>query len=271
MASPLIITLLGSVQASVSVLLTLSYGFIAAHFGMVSDITGRDISALCRNIFLPALLITEIGSGLNVHNVLDYVPIFIWAILYPVASIVMGKIAVKYFGLPSWTIIAVTFNNTTSLPLLLTKSLLEAKALTGIAGGDVKEAVTRANSYFLVNSLVSKVLTFAIGPRLLGEDTIEARQRVEVDDDEEGQSGEPHEQTSLLPKPAASNTSLTLREWFDEFSNPTTWAGIIAAILGLVPALHRAAFAPSDEGGFLNAWVMSSLRNVGGLFSVLQM
>lgn len=272
MPSALTAALLGAFQASVSVLLTLGYGFIAARLGMISDSSGRDISILCSNVFLPALLITEVGGGLNAHRVLDYVPIVAWAIIYPTMSIVMGKIAAKYFNLPTWTVAAVAFNNTTSLPLLLTKSLFEAGVFAKIAGGDIQDAVTRANSYFLVSSLVSKVLTFSIGPRLLGEDTIGERPREVGHEGEQG--AEPHEQTALLPEHNTKKSFTvpgSIRDGIKAFSNPVTWAGIIAVTIGLVPALHRAAFAPSNEGGFLNAWVMSSLRNVGGVFSAMQM
>lgn len=298
MASALITSFLGGLQASVSVLLTLSYGLIAARLGMVHETTAHDISSLCRNLFLPALLITDIGSQLNVDKALDYyAPIFIWSITYALTSITIGKIAVKVFGLPSWTVVAITFNNTTSLPLLLTKSLLETGILTGIAGGDVEAAVGRATSYFLINSFVSKVLTFSVGPMLLGpggDVSGDAQQRArdgdgdgEDDGGEEGQYSD-NERTSLLPKPVSTPVT-TIREIaitkfqaiphsirkplsrMGALFNPTTWGGIIAAIVGLVPGLHRAAFAPSDQGGIFNAWFTSSLRNLGGLFSGMEM
>ncbi|KAF9446971.1 hypothetical protein P691DRAFT_803198 [Macrolepiota fuliginosa MF-IS2] len=287
MPSALVVSILGAFQASVSVLITLSYGFIAARLGMVHEITARDISSLCRNLFLPALLITDIGSQLDVHNVPDYAAIFVWAITYAVASILMGKMAVRLFGFPSWTVPAVAFNNTTSLPLLLTRGLLETGILAGIAGGHVEEAVARARSYFLINSLVSKVLTFAISPGLLDSEDCH-HQGARGMDGGERRGDYPGEHTSLLPKPilahiesirdAATSTFHDMPKPIQKplvrvgaFLNPTTWGGIIAAIIGLIPGLHRAAFAQSDQGGFLNAWIMSSLRNIGSLFSAMEM
>lgn len=279
------VSTLGAFQASVSVLITLGYGLIAARMGMVRAGTARDVASLCRNVFLPALLITDIGSQLNRHNFLSYAPVFIWSITYTVVSIIMGRAAVKMFGLPGWVVAVVTFNNTTSLPLLLTRSLLETGILSGIAGDDVEGAVARARSYFLINSLVSKVLTFAIGPELLGEGVVH---QAEVDSDDMEARKEPDEETTLLPKPITSHLVIiptaTTRIVHDtrqrslwralkrsgSFFNPTTWGGIIAIVVGIVPSLHRAAFAPSNEGGFLNAWLMSSLRNVGALFSGME-
>jgi auxin efflux carrier family protein len=37
-------------------------------------------------------------------------------------------------------------------------------------------------------------------------------------------------------------------------------------VVGLVPALHRAFFSSTYEGGIFTAWLTSSLENIGGLF-----
>jgi hypothetical protein len=244
---------------------------------------------LCRNLFLPALLITEIGSELSLEKVFDYTPIFIWSITYAAIMMAIGEAAVKIFKLPRWTVVAITFNNTVSLPLLLTKSLLETGILEGIAGGDVEAAVRRATSYFLMNSFVSKVLTFSVGPLLLRSDplaTDHAQRRVEDDDssnDEEAGSCE-NERERLLPRTQAKpegfarighkiSTTLGFKPivFISSLFNPITWGGVLAAVFGLVPFLHQAAFAPSDQGGFLDAWFTSTLRNIGGLFSGMEM
>ncbi|KAJ3567533.1 hypothetical protein NP233_g6307 [Leucocoprinus birnbaumii] len=287
MPSATLMSTIGALQASVSVLITLSYGVIAARLGMVHSGTARDVASLCRNVFLPALLITEIGAQLNSQNALDYAPIFVWSIGYATLSIFMGKTAVKVFGLPSWTIAAITFNNTTSLPLLLTRSLLETGILSEIAGGDTEKAVARARSYFLVNSLVSKVLTFAVGPSLLGDEVLLPPARPAEFSSDSDESTEPDEETGLIRKHIAPHfqtiraqtakmvkrTPRRTQNLFHqsrEFFNPTTLGGILAIVIGVVPSLHHAAFAPSNEGGFLNAWLISSLRNVGALFSGME-
>lgn len=250
--------------------------------GMVRSTTAYDISALCRNLFLPALLITEIGSQLSLEKILDYMPIFIWSITYAVIMMAIGETVVKVFKLPRWTVVAITFNNTVSLPLLLTRSLLETGVLTGIAGGDVEAAVRRATSYFLMNSFVSKVLTFSVGPLLLRSDSVatdHAERRIEEGDsgNEEARSCE-NERACLLPRTQPKpdhKISTTLGSgplaFISSLLNPTTWGGVLAAVFGLVPFLHQAAFAPSNQGGFLNAWFTSTLRNIGGLFNGMEM
>lgn len=76
MPSSLKTSFIGALQASLSVLLTLSYGILAAKWGFIHDTSITDISELCVKIFLPALLVTNIGSQLSVDALPDYVPIF---------------------------------------------------------------------------------------------------------------------------------------------------------------------------------------------------
>lgn len=55
-----------------------------------------------------------------------------------------------------------------------------------------------------------------------------------------------------------------------QFLNAPLIGAIIGAILGLVPPLHRAFFSESQDGGIFNAWLTSSVKNVGELFAALQ-
>lgn len=45
---------------------------------------------------------------------------------------------------------------------------------------------------------------------------------------------------------------------------------LLGALLGLVPALHRAFFARVQDGGIFYAWLTTSVRNMGRLFTMLQ-
>ena len=60
MSSSLGTSFLGALQASLSVLLTIAYGVLAAQFRLLAELSSKHISALCVNILLPALLI-EVG------------------------------------------------------------------------------------------------------------------------------------------------------------------------------------------------------------------
>ena len=168
-AGEIIQPFLGALQASISVLLTIFTGVLAAQFSLLDGDASKQVSRTCVRIFLPALLITKVGSQLNADTVSRYAPVLIWAIIYNLSSMLLGVVCTRIFKLPQWVTPAITFNNTTSLPLLLFQSLRSTGILDAILIGNdtASAAVERAESYFLVNSMVSNSLTFALGPRLL--------------------------------------------------------------------------------------------------------
>jgi hypothetical protein len=85
------------------------------------------------------------------------------------------------FKFPVWVTLAMPFNNTTSLPLLLVQSLEATGILERLIVREetASEAIERAKSYFLVCAIVGNCLTFAVGPRLL--DAEHAPDKLEVD------------------------------------------------------------------------------------------
>lgn len=127
MVSPLLISFLGAIQASLSVLLTIGCGVIAAQFGLVTTDAAEEVSHLCVNVLLPCLLITKLGSELHLDTIVNYVLIIIWAVIFTISSIAIGKAAVAFFRLPKWALPAIAFNNTESLPLLLLSHLTKAQ------------------------------------------------------------------------------------------------------------------------------------------------
>lgn len=231
MTSSLVYTLVGAVQASFSVLLVIFYGVLAAQYGLLDTESAKRISHVSVKLFLPFLLITKVGKELNVEIAINCIPVALWTIFFTFTSLVIGRIGVRVLGLPSWVTPAVAFNNTTSLPLLLIQSFQSTGILDPILKDheDVKDAIVRAQSYFLVCSVVSKCLTFTLGPVLLdgdeqsdGDDeeqgkdlpetmsetedmqarleTVEGmRERREREEQEALENGEVNETTSLLP------------------------------------------------------------------------
>ena len=41
---------------------------------------------------------------------------------------------------------------------------------------------------------------------------------------------------------------------------------VLGAVIGLIPALHRAFFNDTEDGGIFTAWLTESFKNVGSLF-----
>lgn len=225
---------------------------------------------------------------------LRYVAILIWGLIYSIISILFGIMMTRLFNMPAWVTPAITFNNTTSLPLLLVQALDATNLLDSI--DSTGDAVSRAESYFLVNAMVCNSLTFALGPKLLNgfeEDAPESK----AEDDEnltEAQEQEvesANESTSLLPNHLVRTSTRAgyaayrkgLRWWehlpqwtrktldiFYGFVNPPVIGAVLGATVGLVPALHRLFFNSQENGGYLNAWLTSALQNIGDLFAALQ-
>jgi predicted permease len=165
----------------------------------------------------------------------------------------------------------------------------------------------RAESYFLINAMVSNSLTFALGPRLLRpgdedapEDDNGKADNGEEEDQADGDSGGDIEQapdglideeTSLLPQRIVKPTNriekkgyLKTQKWYNglspwlqetlditwQFANAPLLGALGGAIIGLTPALHRLFFNPSNEGGYLNAWLTTAIKNIGELFASMQ-
>lgn len=160
---------LAAVQASLSVLLVIFYGVLASQWQLLDSKTGKKISKICVKMFLPALLLTKIGSELHAESARRYGIILLWAIICHVVSFLIGIAAHLLFKFPDWITAAIMFNNTTSYPLLLIESLDETGILSSLITSDetTKAAIERAKSYFLVFATVSSCLTFAVGPRLI--------------------------------------------------------------------------------------------------------
>lgn len=329
MSSSIVTSFLGALQASISVLLTIFYGAIAGQFNLISEDTAKDISKTCVRMFLPALLIHNVGSQLDLDSAAKYIPILIYAIAYNLISMGIGYVCTRLFKFPSWVTPAIAFNNTTSLPLLLVQSLSTTGVFSSLDPSE--DAVDRAKSYFLVNSIVSNTLTFALGPRLLngqeedapgnGEDedkdkggqssdtsddetdetAIEGTEDVEggrirttqrnTSDDEDQDGEQVTEETSLLPDPIARKSKKAGKKAYEhgahhfsklppwtqsflvfayQFANAPVIGALLGCVVGLTPALHRVFFASPEDGGYLKAWLTSSLKNIGDLFAALQ-
>lgn len=75
MSSGILPVFVGALQASLAVLLTISYGAIASRWNLLKASSSRDISKACVRLFLPALLITNVGSELHADTAIRYVPV----------------------------------------------------------------------------------------------------------------------------------------------------------------------------------------------------
>lgn len=75
MASDILVSFLGAIQASVSVLLTIFVGVIGTQYDLLTPEAAKRISRMCVEIFLPCLLIVNLGSELHLDMAWNYIPI----------------------------------------------------------------------------------------------------------------------------------------------------------------------------------------------------
>jgi predicted permease len=87
MSNGLLPSFLGALQASLAVLLTISYGAVASRFNLLKESSSRDISKTCVRLFLPALLITNVGSELHADTAYRYAPVLSKVFLSPTANL----------------------------------------------------------------------------------------------------------------------------------------------------------------------------------------
>ena len=223
MSKELVTSFLDALQASISILLIIVYGVLASQFKLLEGLASKQISVLCVRMFLPALLMANIGSQLNADTGLRYVPVLsmctkeiedsdlivksVWGLFYVLSSMLLGFILTRIFKLPSWANPAISFNNTTGLPLLMVESLQSTGLLDQLlmsSNDTSSKALLRAKSYFLVNAMIGNSLTFAIGPKLLdGGRAPEKKGNIrqngqEVEHEENGQAHDGHQQTRQL-------------------------------------------------------------------------
>ncbi|KIY46561.1 auxin efflux carrier superfamily [Fistulina hepatica ATCC 64428] len=289
--SGIVTSFLGALQAALSVLLTMAYGAIAARLQIVSNSTAKEVSHLCVSIFMPALLFYNVGSQLHLDTLMRYMPIIIWSISYNFITIALGSLASQRLNAPRWTIVAATFNNSTSLPLLLLTSFEVSGVLKPllVPGDDDTAAIRRASVYFLINATVSNTLTFSLGPRLLrplpGRGEPEAWQQrphamqrtlSSADDeddihryDEESTLVYEEEHETVQKKPPSRSELLWhhVIDFLSQFINAPVAGASLGAVVGLVPWLHEQFF---EKGGIFIAWLTSSIKNIGALFASLQ-
>lgn len=110
-------TSLGALEGAVSVLLTCLAGYVAVRRGLLNRLTVKQVSKLCTALFLPCLLIVQMGPELTVSSLSRYWIIPLWGLFSTAVGYLIGWAGQRLFGLKYWTIIACGRPNSNVLPL----------------------------------------------------------------------------------------------------------------------------------------------------------
>lgn len=73
--SGLLAPLAGALQACLSVLLTMCCGVVVRWLRLIQEEPIDEMSGLAVKVFLPALLVVNLGSNLHLENAMNYVPV----------------------------------------------------------------------------------------------------------------------------------------------------------------------------------------------------
>ncbi|KZT73882.1 hypothetical protein DAEQUDRAFT_661705 [Daedalea quercina L-15889] len=297
-------TFLGAFEGTISVLLTCFAGYVSARCEMLNRSTVKQVSKLCTTLFLPCLLIVQMGPELTVSSLSRYWIIPLWGLFSTAIALLLGWAGQRLLSLNYWTIIACGRPNANALPLLLLQSLESTGVLSQLApdGDDISETLSRAQSLLLLNAIVQQVITFQLAPSVLRLDAeggpsklddggpgtlrpgpgrilpvVQDEERVGLLDGEEGR-----EETDGVDGRAALGPieDMPAYRWpkslrFAERPVETAWAymsppligAIIALIFGLAPPLHKTFL---DEDGALYPPITQAVKHLGQLFVVLQ-
>lgn len=165
----LVETFLGALEGAVSVLLTCFAGYVAVRGGLLNRLTVKQVSKLCTTLFLPCLLIVQMGPELTVPSLSRYWIIPLWGLISTAIALLIGWAGQSLFGLKYWTIIACGRPNSNALPLLLLQSLESTGVISHLSrnGDDIKTTLSRAKSLLLLNAIVQQIITFQIAPAIL--------------------------------------------------------------------------------------------------------
>jgi len=167
------VTLLGAFQGSVSVLLTAFAGYLTSRYHLLDRPAVKQISNVSSLLFLPCLIVVQVGPNLTVKELSNLWIMPVWGVLSSLVAHLFGWAGMAAFKMPAWTIIASGRANANALPLLLLQSLDSTGVLKALSkeGESTSETLSRAKSIVLLNSIIQQMVTFGLGPMLFKMDT----------------------------------------------------------------------------------------------------
>ncbi|KAI0682414.1 membrane transport protein-domain-containing protein [Cytidiella melzeri] len=167
--SSLLPAFLGALEGSISVLLTLFAGFCIGRMGLLDHASVRRISKVCSSVFLPCLIIEQMGPELTISNISKIWIVPVWGVVSTILSHLLGWLGQVVFKTPHWVIVAAGRPNSSALPLLLLQSLESTGILNHLASSDADSSklLSRAKSYILLNVVIQQSITFQLAPSIL--------------------------------------------------------------------------------------------------------
>lgn len=205
-------------ESSLSVILVLFYGYICSKYDFLSETGERSISKLCVNLFLPAMLLTDMGSHISLETLEEFWPLVALPIVMLTVTYFLGRFSVRFFNQPLYIVPGMVFNNVVAMPLLLMEAISNSDVLVPLLreNESIEQALVRAKAYVLLHGIVHNLARFALGPVMLKTSHKEGSTSGRKSDIERGDEAPPSETTALLAS-GSSDEQLQVSEDFSEF------------------------------------------------------
>lgn len=278
-------TALAALQSSISIILIIGAGYVSRKYKLLDEIGESQISFLCNNLFLPLLLVSQVGPNFTSDSMDKVVPLFAFAAAEMLLGYLLGQLGRRYLKCPQWITPGLMFNNTTSLPLLLARNLDETGIMSQLLR-DKKDtsskALDRIESYILINAVFHTVLRFGLGPWLMkteekdhGASDPDRRQRGsqngadDEDEEDEETSLLPHRRPTKVENARVRTVKQAFRWLYDKtksWMNPALAGAIVAIVLGIIPFTHTQFFSSS---GVFKKNIMQAVKQLGDLIPAL--
>ncbi|CAG8620456.1 825_t:CDS:2 [Ambispora leptoticha] len=219
-------------QSCAQILLMCATGYICAYKGIINPTVQKGISALSVAILTPCYLFSQIALAIDIEMLVRLWPIAAFLSLYVVVGTMLGLLGGKILRVSkpetNFIIVAIVFNNLTSINVSLLKNLQDTPAIQYflIDEDDTPvDAVRRGISFALLATLLSNFLRKPILAKLI-------------------------------------NKILTIVKATRKMMNPPLYAAIGALIVGTIPTLKSQFFG---SNAILYPTVTTTMINLGNL------
>lgn len=268
--------LFASLQACVHVFLICGFGVLLCHRGMLDKASRKTLSTLCKNLFLPALLIAKVGPTISAHAFLLWWPLPVFALTYIAVGLIAGWVLGKVLGLDkdmcNFVSVACAFPNTTSIPLALLSSILPLVALNTVGGGTSAGLQAQGATYILFYTLFMQMMRWGVAfPLLAPTGSVDGTGGGEGAMDEESHllngttaavapldytkdsastsdSSGPKEDSDSSASSASEDTKSLFSLVVEKMMNAPVYAALLTITIGLVPPLKALFFAVKTSG-----------------------
>lgn len=109
-------TALAAVQSSISIILIIAAGFASRKYKLLDERGESQLSFLCNNLFLPLLLVSQVGPNFSSSELDKVVPLFAFAAVEMILAYGLGLLGRRYLACPQWITPALMFNKCVSTP-----------------------------------------------------------------------------------------------------------------------------------------------------------